>query len=117
MICKNLQNRGGKLPEHRLVPTVHRKLIGRSAQMPEQNVRIVRIDHRVLGCPAEEILRVAHEVLVDGRVVRDEHGQRLIFRAPRPSGLLPGAGDGARVADHQRQVQRADIDSQLEGVG
>ncbi len=37
--------------------------------------------------------------------------------AAGPAQLLPGAGDGAGIAGEHRRLQRADIDSQLQGVG
>src|SRR5439155_5816936 len=36
--------------------------------------------------------------------------------AARATELLPGAGDGARVAGQDRDVERADVDAQLECV-
>ena len=39
------------------------------------------------------------------------------YRVPRPAGLLPQAGDDARVAHQHRRIQVADVDAQLQRRG
>ena len=83
----------------------------------EQNVQVVRIDERVLGRRAEEILGIAHDELIDGRAGGDEHGRRSTGTAARAPRALPGRGDRARIAGHHGHVERADVDAELERVG
>ena len=62
-------------------------------------MRVIRVHHRLLGILREEIARMAHQVLVDGRVLRDEEDDGLLAPAPGAPGLLPEAGHRTRVAD------------------
>jgi hypothetical protein len=70
-----------------------------------------------LGRLAEEVRRVAHQVLVDGLVVRDHHRERGIEAAARATRLLPRARDRRREAHDHRRVERAHVDAELERVG
>ena len=66
---------------------------------------------------AEERLRVSHEVLVEGVVLRDENAEGALAGASAASGLLPCAGDGAGVSGQDGRVEGSDVDAQLHGGG
>ena len=53
---------------HEVDPTIRRQMRG-------QDVRIVGVDRRVLDGAAEEVGRLAHEILVERVLERDEHGE------------------------------------------
>ena len=67
--------------------------------------------------PAEERLRVSHEVLIERVVLGHEHAERALAAAPAASRLLPGAGDGTRVSGQHRGVEVANVYAQLHRVG
>ena len=85
--------------------------------MLDQDVQVVGIDERVLGRRVEEVRRVADDVLVERRAARHQHRGRLARAPPGAPGALPGRGDRARVARHHGDVERADVDAELERVG
>ena len=70
------------------------------------------------GQALEEVVGVAGDVPVQRRP-RPRPGSPTLTRlAPSgPSHLLPGRGDGARVARQDRGIEPADVDAQLERVG
>ncbi|GBC97077.1 hypothetical protein HRbin16_02896 [bacterium HR16] len=66
---------------------------------------------------SEEILRVAHQVLVQRVVLRHEDNHRFPVAPPRPARLLPCAGDTAGVACHHHHIQSTDVHPQFQRVG
>ena len=80
-------------------------------------MQVVRVDEAVLRRAVEQVLRVRGEELVDRRRRADQRRQAGAGAASGSAHLLPGAGDGAGVADADRRVERADVDAQLERVG
>jgi hypothetical protein len=80
-----------------------------------ENVRIRGIDQRVLVGPAEEIARMAHEILIQRVVQGQEHRQCAATAAAGPPGLLPQAGDGAWIPYQNRSVQVPNVNAQLQG--
>ena len=91
--------------------------MGGTGQVLLQDVGVGGIDEGVLVRAAEQIPRVPHEVLVEGVIQGDEHGQGVPRAPSGPAGLLPQAGDGARKTNDHRGVQVADIDAQLQRRG
>ena len=57
------------------------------------------------------------DVLVDRGAGRDEDRDARPRPPAGPPELLPGRGDRARVAGHDRHVEPADVDAELERVG
>ena len=88
----------------------------RAEELPQQHVRVVRVERRVLRRPVEQVVRLPHQELVQRPVPRDQDRERLLPRAAGPACLLPGARDRSGIADHQAGIQRADIHPQLEGI-
>src|SRR5208283_6138180 len=64
----------------------------------------------------EKVFRVLHDELVHGVALGNEDGKAVARPAAGPARLLPGAGDGARVARHDAGLQVADVDAQFQGV-
>ena len=84
--------------------------------MAGEDARVRVVEDRGLDAAAEELVRLAHEVLVERVLARDEHGQAV----PAPAGaapLLAQRGDGSREADGDHGVEQADVDPELERVG
>ena len=85
-------------------------------QVIGQDPPVARIDHGRLGAAREKVLRVAHEVLVQGVAACHQHGVAVSDSA-RPSPALPETRDRAREACDQRQVETADVYAELERLG
>ncbi len=84
--------------------------------MAVQDTVVRVVEDRRLDAPAEQRLRLAHEVLVERVFARDEDGEPV----PAPAGappLLAQARDRAGEADRDRAVQEADVDPELERIG
>jgi len=95
---------------------VERPLERRAAEVGEQHVEVVRIDPSLLGRALEDELRVVDHVLVDRRARRDQDADARFAAAAGPAELLPRPGDRARIAGQDRDVERADVDPELERV-
>ena len=80
-----------------------------------EHARVRVVEDRRLDPPAEQRLRLAHEVLVERVLARDEDGGP-VPAPPGASPLLPQARDGAREADRDRAVEQPDVDPELERV-
>ena len=94
-----------------------RRFVRRARQVTPQDVDVVRVQQRVLVRLAQQLVRVAHVVLVERIPQGDQHRQRGILAAARAAGLLPQAGDGAGIAHQQRRVQPAHVDAQFQRGG
>src|SRR5205823_12857601 len=86
---------------------------GRDMAVEHARVRVV--EDRGLDATAEKRLRLAHEVLVEGVLGGDEHGE-AVASAPGTAPLLAQARDRARKPDRDRAVEQADVDAELERV-
>ena len=84
--------------------------------MAVQDADVLVIEDRRLDPPREQRLRLAHEVLVERVLARDQGGEP-VAAAARPAPLLAEARDGAREADREDSVEKADVDPELERVG
>ncbi len=93
------------------------QLVRGTGQMVGQDGRVIGIQVGLLHRSAEEELRVGRQVLVQGRGAGDEDDQRRAGPASGPAGLLPGAGDGAGVADHNAGRHLPDVHAQFQRVG
>jgi len=90
-----------------------RPLIGRRHEVGARDVWVVEVDDRLLDGAREQSLGLAHEVLVERVLAGDEHGPAV----PGPAGPAPAlqqAGDGAGEAGDEAEIERADIDAELE---
>ena len=94
-----------------------REFEGRAFQVMKQDEKVVGIHAAVLGRAGEEVVRMFDDELVHGAAPGDQNGKALSRATADPSGLLPGAGDGTRIADHDAGLQIADVDPQFQGVG
>ena len=65
--------------------------------------------------PAEERVGLAHEVLVERVLARDQDCEPVAAPPGAPP-LLPQRRDGAGEADRDRAVEQPDVDPQLECV-
>ena len=83
--------------------------------MAVEHARVLVVEDRRLDPPAEQRARLAHEVLVEGVLARDEH-RETVSAAAGPAPLLPQRRDRPREADRDHAVEQADVDSELERV-
>ena len=83
----------------------------------DQDLQVVGVDEGVLGRRVEEVRRVADHELVERRARRHHHRRRPARPPPGPAEPLPRRRDRARVARQHRDVERADVDAELERVG
>ena len=107
--------RGGGVAEG--VAVLKGQLIGGALEVAEEDVQVVRIEQGVFRGLMQEVVRVADDILVDGRRGRHKEydaGALAPSRAPR---LLPRAGNGAGISAQNAGIQRADVDAQFKGVG
>ena len=84
--------------------------------MAVEDARVRVVEDRRLDAAAEQRLGLAHEVLVERVLARDEHGE-AVAAPPGAAPLLAQRRDRAREADRDRAVERADVDPELERVG
>ena len=93
------------------------QLKGRAGQVVGHDCQVVRVKQGLLDRLAEKVARVSDQVLVEREGAGDQHRDRGPHPPPGPPGLLPGAGDGARVASHHATAQLPDVHPQFERVG
>ena len=84
--------------------------------MPVEDARVRVVEDRRLDAPLEQRLRLAHEVLVERVLARDEHGEP-VAAAAGAAPLLAQARDRPGEAGRDHAVEQADVDPQLERVG
>ena len=72
-LFEDLRNLQRPRPEQFHVTLPQRELGGRTAEVGGENIWVLRIDHRMLAGPGQQVLRIAHQVLVEGILQRDQH--------------------------------------------
>ena len=85
--------------------------------MIEQYIQVIRVKQCVFRRLPKEIRRMRDDKLIDRRAGSHHYRQRRALPAPRAPGLLPGAGDGARISAQHAGGQRANIHAQLQRIG
>lgn len=86
-------------------------------QVAGEDGEVVGIDQAALGGGAEEIAGMLNNELVERRRTGHQEDHRTFLGAPRAAALLPGGGDGPRVARQHCRLEPADVDAQFQGVG
>ena len=102
-------------PEQRRVVVGERRFVGGRADVPGEHARVRVVEDRRLDASPEQLVRLAHEELVEPVLARDEHGETV----PASSGaapLLAQGRNGAGEADRDHRVEEADVDPELERV-
>ena len=94
---------------------VERRLERGRADVPGEDARVRVVEDRGLDAPPEQHVGLAHEVLVERVLARDEHGE-AVAAAPGAAPLLAQRRDRAREADRDDRVEQADVDPELERV-
>ena len=102
--------------ERRAVGVVDRRLERGGAHVAVEHARVRVVEDRRLDPAAEQHLRLAHEVLVERVLARDED-REAVAAAAGAAPLLAQPRDRAREADRDRAVEQADVDPELERVG
>src|SRR5439155_10513421 len=103
------------LAEDGRVAVVERRFEGGGSHMAGEHARVLVIEDRGLDPPAEELLRLAHEVLVERVLGRDEHRQTVVAPAGAAP-LLTKRRDGARKPDGDDGVEQPDVDAEFERI-
>ena len=86
-------------------------------QMIHQDFQIIRLNECMLGRAAEKVVRVIYDELIERQRRRYQNGAGRPRAAPCASCPLPGGRNGARVTGHHRDVERSDINAELQGMG
>ena len=92
-----------------------RRFVGGGADVAREQARARVVEDRRLDPPAEQLVRLAHEELVEAVLARDEHGETAAAPARAPP-LLAQRGDGPGKADRDDDVEQADVDAELQRV-
>ncbi len=103
-------------PKNASSRVVERPLVGRRAEVRLEDVRVGKVDDRVLDRPREQAFGLAHEVLVERVLAGDQHRPALAGAAG-PSPALPEARHRAGKPGDERDVEAADVDAELERAG
>jgi hypothetical protein len=80
-----------------------------------EHPRVLVVEDRGLDPALEQRLGLAHEVLVERVLARDQNRETVAPPARAPP-LLAQRSDGSREADGENAVEEADVDAELEGV-
>lgn len=81
------------------------------------NHGIVRINYGALESPAEKILGMMHEILIQSIGLGDQNDKRFPVCPAYPASSLPRNRYRARVAHQNADIQSADINAQFQGAG
>ena len=85
-------------PEQGRVAVGQRRLVGGSADVARQHARVRVIEDRRLDSAPEQLVGLAHEVLIESVLARHEHRQAVI-PTPGAAPLLAQRCNGTREAD------------------
>ena len=105
----------GPEPHNRLV--VQGQFKGGCPEVVGQDIGVLRVHDRVFRGLGEKVFGVAQQVLIHRIVAGQQHGQAFLVPPAAPPGLLPRAGDRARIVHQQGHIQRADVDAQFQCIG
>ena len=100
----------------RLLP-FQRQFRCRTHQMLCHDARVIGIDHRRFRFPFEQVVRVAHEILIQGIFTGNHNHPRLLPAAAHAAAPLEGGHDRPRVPHQKAEIQVTDIDAQFKGAG
>ncbi len=89
----------------------------RTGQVRTCNMRIMRVQDRRLKRSPEKIVRVFHEILIQGIRLRKENDEGFLLRAAHAPSPLPGVDDRSRISYQQADVQVPDVYPQLQSAG
>ena len=103
-------------PEDLGVGLGQRRLVRRAQQVLGEDLGAVRVEDRGLDGPAEELVGVPAEELVERVLAGDVHREPAAAAAGAAP-HLPEARDRAREGHADRGVELADVDPELERVG
>ena len=97
------------------VLVVERRLEGGGRDVAVEHALVLVVEDRRLDPAAEQRLGLAHEVLVERVLARDQDGEP-VAAAAGSSPLLAQARDRAGEADRDHRVERSDVDAELERI-
>ena len=85
--------------------------------MAQENVKVVRVQQRIFRGLPQEVIRMGHDILINGcrgSYIKNNAG---ILSAACTSGLLPRTGNSAGIAAHDAGIQRTNVNAQLQRIG
>src|SRR3954469_7205334 len=94
-----------------------RQLESGALEMAEQDVDVLRIDQPLLRRLIQKIVGMVDDVLIERRTRCDQNRNGHPAAAARTSHALPGRSDCAGITRQNSDVEAADVNSQLKGVG
>src|SRR4029079_2470427 len=97
------------------IAVVERRLEGGGEDVAVEDARVLVVEDRRFHAALEQRLGLAHEVLVERVLARDEHCEPMA-PAARASPLLSQRGDGSGEANGEHAVEQPDVDAELERV-
>ncbi len=103
-------------PEEGSVIGPKRALVGGAEQVRAEDRGAFVVEDGRLHGSLQKVLGVAAEELIQGVLAGHVHGQSTA-PAPGPAPHLAQRGDGSGEGDHERRVELADVDPQLQRVG
>ena len=101
--------------ERRRVVAGDRRLVGGGSDVAGEHARVRVVEDRRLDAPAEELVRLAHEELVERVLGGDEH-REPVAAATRAAPLLTQGCNRPGEADGDHRVQQADVNTELERI-
>ena len=104
-----------RIAEDRPVGVVQGSLEGRREHVAVEDARVLVVEDRRFDPAPQQRSRLAHEVLVERVLARDEH-REPVSAPSRAAPLLPQRRDRSGEADRDHAVEQADVDPELERV-
>ena len=112
---RRLRRRAPRARGSRRRASSSRRLERGRADVPGEDARARGVEQRRLDAPAEQLVGLAHEVLVEPVLARDQH-REPVPAPPRAAPLLAQRRDRAGEADRDHRVEQPDVDPELERV-
>jgi hypothetical protein len=96
---------------------VQGRLGGGAEQVAGGDLLIVRIKNCRFHLSLKKLLGVLEKIVVQGVFLAHHDNQAFLLPPAHPAAALPGGHDGAGITHHNADIQRADINAQLQGGG
>ena len=93
------------------------KLESGALEVAQEDVKVVRVQQCIFRRLAQEVIRMGHDVLINGcrgSYIKNNAG---ILSAACTSGLLPRTGNSAGIAAHDAGIQSTNVNAQLQRIG
>ena len=99
------------------LPIRQRRLQCRAQNMAGKNVGIGGIKHRRLHRPADERIRVMHQIRIQRIRAGNKHHRGGLIPPPGTPRLLPKTRKSSRKPGRNHRIQTPNVNTQLQGIG